>query len=516
MKSFFKLPVLLMMSAFFISCDMTSSQKTSEEKNNNVNCEAENILSARSYRLTGKDLYLNSRFVRSLIPTSRFPTITRGQDLSDDSLFYNDDLIDSSLQEIYEKLTDEEKLYYEENAENILIDLDISLEATDVTNDFVKEQIKTSREINKTIDEICNSFGVNEVAVELEVASSGRNETPSDKIIIKQFKKANRTSRYKVPGECIIKASTLATYFYMNGEQENYDELCELFPVSQSIKEIKLLNGQNIRSGTKASAYSSELPGAYDFINEKCIDGDIISRCLTNSCIYGAYDHSGMFNKSKFNGSKWDKCILASYPTASIPVEERRKPTRAEYGAYEPLANFIDSKKIVINRVNLTNGKKALNKAIEHFYGNDGTKKDYDKWCTGFFVSNVASLGYHGLLALGLPTLLYTCVSETLGLTNASDCIPHRVNYCSYIPWYGYKYGCEIDLDSDVNKTRCYYMKVPEDIVNSATNVVKKVEVKVSAKGCGLFFGGGTAKYEYKTIYKKQSNIIFSKVAKDD
>lgn len=31
-----------------------------------------------------------------------------------------------------------------------------------------------------------------------------------------------------------------------------------------------------------------------------------------------------------------------------------------------------------------------------------------------------------------------------------------------------------------------------------------------------LLFGGGTAKYEYKTIYKKQSNIIFSKVAKDD
>ena len=30
MKSFFKLPVLLMMSAFFISCDMTSSQKEEE------------------------------------------------------------------------------------------------------------------------------------------------------------------------------------------------------------------------------------------------------------------------------------------------------------------------------------------------------------------------------------------------------------------------------------------------------------------------------------------------------
>ena len=31
MKVFFKLSVLLMMSVFFIGCDMTSSQKTNEE-----------------------------------------------------------------------------------------------------------------------------------------------------------------------------------------------------------------------------------------------------------------------------------------------------------------------------------------------------------------------------------------------------------------------------------------------------------------------------------------------------
>lgn len=516
MKSFFKLPVLLMMSAFFISCDMTSSQKTSEEipmvkRNIPMRSEIvkeENVVSDRNITLSGEKLFLNSRFVRSLIPESRFPGLTRNSDLSDDTDYANNELIDVIVADMYEQATEEEKEYFLENIDDLQICFEMLTEY-DTTDDKAKELIAAEKEFNENLDEIYNGFGVEEVA--LENTRSG-----SDEINVKNYRKVNQRNRYVSPEEKIIKAADLASYFFLTGDIEELENITKMFDADVDMR--KLRNSEVMKVNRSASindSFVTERKGALNFFKNKARQGDIVSRELSEvaGVLYGKHDHAGMFDAKKFKEydfSKTSKCILASYPSFGKPgVKSKKHPTgwrepeRLDYVGYEPLANFIDGKTVTVNRVGSEyQAKRAFEIAKAHFYGDDGTKSDYDSWCFGKY-----------------KNLYYDCVTEFLKITNSSAENIENTNYCSYVGWYGYKKATGIDLDSDISYVGnlaalpvkgqlAGNMKVPNDIVNSAYNKSAYVWTKIKGKNsCGTYYYWG---YVWTKVYSKKSSIVFS------
>lgn len=508
---------LSMLSAtlLFSGCDATNTEKKSEnvptvERNipmRNEVVKEENVVSNRNITLSGEKLFLNSRFVRSIIPTSRFPSLSRSSDQSDD-IYANNELIDAIISDMYDKATDEEKEYFAENIEDLQVCFEMVTEY-DTTDDTAKKLIAQERSYNENLDEIYNGFGIEEVALE----SSRSN---SDEINVKKYRKVNQRSRYVSPDEKIVKAADLATYFFLSGDVEELENITKMFDADINMRKLK--NSEVLKANRSVSindSFVTERKGALDFFKNKAKQGDIVSRELSAAAavLYGRYDHAGMFNRDKFRTegeNKTSKCILSSYPSFGKPgVTEKKHPTgwrapeRLDYVSYEPLANFIDGKTVTVNRAGSEyQAKRAFEIAWAHFYGDDGKKSDYDPWCTG---------KYNGVA--------YTCISEYLKLTNSSTYNIEKTNYCSYVGWYGYKKAAGIDLDADitylfglaslpVKNVNGGNMKVPTDIVNSAYNKKALVWTKIKGKNsCGTYYYWG---YVSKDVYFKKSSIVFS------
>ncbi|MBP7554589.1 MAG: hypothetical protein KA885_14270, partial [Spirochaetes bacterium] len=106
-------------------------------------------------------------------------------------------------------------------------------------------------------------------------------------------------------------------------------------------------------------------------------------------------------------------------------------------------------------------------------------------------------------------TCSYNCVSETLRTTDRSNQDPQNVNYCSYITWYGYKYGAGIDLDSDYHSRKSTgNMKVPDDIVFSMNDQYAYCWVSVKKNGaCGEYTEWS---YVNKKVFSDSSDVVFS------
>jgi len=512
----------------------------------------EMVITDRSLVLTGKDLYINSKFIRSRIPASRFASITRGRDVNDTIDFPNEEMIDEVVQEVYNQATEEERQFFEENIEDIVVKFDIVIEV-DNTDDQTKEHIKEMRENNQMEDELFNAFGVEEVALQQETTrAENRGE-----LKLKKYRKLNKHNRYRKENEVIVKAYRLASLFLTQGEMEEFEKICKMFGVDSEKLEQKLEQLQQekrkSRSCTGSDFLDDELANVW-FVELKekikLKDGDIITRSLLGWAPWGGnYDHTGLFCEWRFTSNtrsdskknlntEWAKCVLAAYPDPNRLVKwknvpQDRYPERWEYASFEPLANFTDAQKIVVNRVpNEEKAKKAMNKAIDHFYGwtlnkeerlinlGNGTflkvtmdvprpirpiKNDYDQWCHGWY----NSYGYWKY---------YDHITETLKWSDASVLCHHSVNYCSYIAWYAYEYGAKINLDSDVDNSTVGYMKVPDDIVGSAETKRKKVWVRIGgtrvACPLGIFTLAGVYEEGYyieKVIYQKTTDIVFQK-----
>ncbi|HNZ26394.1 MAG TPA: hypothetical protein PLG34_05555 [Spirochaetota bacterium] len=477
-------------------------------KRSEVIKDEKNVVSDRKAVLTGADLYLNSKFVRSIVPASRFPGITRGNDVTEEggeSLEYVDDvMIDSFVEEIFTKATDEEKEYFMENIDEISLEFNIVVKY-DSTDDASDDMfIEGAKELNAAQDELYNSLQLNEVAIKEETNRSGYGATLNPQ----KYRALNKHNRYRNSNERVVKAWELANYFLMNGDIEEVENIAEMFGVDIDMDKLKALNIQRSksRSGTPWFAYKSELPGAVEWFKKYGQNGDIVSRCLEWACIYGWFDHTGMFSRDRFYNvrdsnrlSTASRCILASYPTMAYPIQEDRKGERAEYASYEPLANFTDAYRITVNRASKDKGQKALDKAESHFYG-DGSKRDYHKWCDGTYTYWIGWYSFTGY---------YNCVSETLRTTDRSNKDPQNVNYCSYIAWYGYKYGADIDLDSDnYSRKSTGNMKVPDDIVNSKNDQYADCWVWVKKNGaCGEYTA---LSYVSKKVYSAKTISVFS------
>ena len=475
-----------------------------------------NVVSDRKAILSGADLYLNSKFVRSIIPASRFPGITRGRDVTEDggeSLEYIDDvMIDSVVEEIFAKATDAEKEYFIENIDDISIEFDMLIEY-ESTNDGADYIIKQAKELNAAQDELYNSLQLNEVAIEEETNRSGSGLT----INPKKYRAFNKYNRYRNTNERVAKAWELANYFLMNGDIEEVENIAEMFGAGIDLNKLKTLNIQKseTRSGIKNSAFKSELDYALNWFKSDngAKNGDVVSRGMEKIGPYGNYDHTGMFNSQRFiDGGKNSRarCMLASYPDGFQPISEERKPQRVEYASYEPLANFIDVFRVVVNRIP-GKGDIAMQKAIDKYYGKNGDKSNYHKWCAGTYTrlySNLASVNGIQTIQWSFTTYSYNCVTETLRWTDQSTNDPENVNYCSYIPWYAYKYGAGINLDSDYySRKSTGNMKVPDDIVNSMHDQYAYCWVSVKKNGaCGEYTEWS---YVNKKVYSSKSVMVF-------
>ena len=451
----------------------------------------ENVVSDRSLLVTGKDLYVNSKFMRSVIPASRFANITRGRDVSNDIDFKNDNAIDSIVQKLYEKATEEEKQYLIENIDNISFKFDIVTEVNDTTNDKEKAILEQQKQLNQVEDEIYNNLGVTELAIE----STGTRSNSEINYNLKKYRVLNKHNRYRSTNEVIVKAYDLAIYFLMSGEIEEVENINKMLKTNIDMGKLKALNikrNETTRSGVPNSSFKQEQAGALDWVKANAKNGDIVSRGMeTLRCIYGIYDHSSLFNRKRFDDGqkrkegKWARCMLASYPTGSQPSSPERSTERVEYASYEPLANFIDTSKTVVNRYKYWYygyGDAALMEAEKHFYGN-GNKSDYDKWCQGWYWN-------------GSGHYAYNCISEYLNITDASYRSREVVNYCSFIAWYGYnKKGIELDSDAYFRESGGN-MIVPDDLVDSCLNYDKYIWVAIKQNGaCGEW-----TKWEYQNI----------------
>lgn len=510
------LSVLSAAVVLFAGCDAANTEKKNSEiptvkRDIPMRSEVvkeENVVSNRCITLSGEKLFLNSRFVRSVIPTSRFPSLARSGDLSSDADYANNELIDAIVTDMYEKATEEEKEYFLENVDDLQVSFEMVTEY-DATDDCAKDLIAQERSYNENLDEIYNGFGVEEVVLE-------NSRSSSDEINVKNYRKVNQRSRYISPDERIVKAADLASYFFLTGDVEELENIVKMFDADINMRKLK--NSEVLKVNRSVSindSFVTERKGALDFFKKSARQGDIVSRELSAAAavLYGRYDHAGMFDRKKFKTegeTKKVRCILASYPSFGKPgVKAKKHPTgwrepeRLDYVSYEPLANFIDGKTVTVNRVgSVYQAERAFDIAKTHFYGNDGMNEDYDPWCTGKFNG-----------------ITYTCVSEYLKLTNSSTDNIENTNYCSYVGWYGYKKAMGIDLDADVaylfglaslpiKNVNAGNMKVPTDIVNSAYNKKAYVWTKIKGKNsCGTFYYWG---YVFKDVYFKKSSIVFS------
>ncbi len=461
------------------------------------------VINDRTTELTGADLYVNSKFMRSIIPASRFANLTRGREASSDMEFSNYQVIDDVVKELYEKATEEEKQYLLENIESISFRFR-TLKEVDTTNDLAVDFIKKSKELGQIEDEIYNNLGLNEVAIETEL---NRNGSPG-KMNLEKYRALNKYNRYRSSNEVIAKAYDLALYFLFNGDIEEVENINKMFNANIDIKKLnKFNNGKNTR-GFPDSAFSNEKAGALNWFINNGINGDIVSRELGGSqykLLYGTEDHAGMFNKDRltgnyqYSGTKWARCILASYPDWKAPDSDQRNPNRGRnnYADYEPLANFIDVERCIVNRCRswyYGYAQNALNTAISHFYG-DGNKTDYDKWAQGYYCR------------YGWDSTWYDQTTEYCKTTDASYNKIEAVNYCSYISWYSYKKQGK-NLDSDYERTRGGNMIVPDDLVNSANYQYIKTWVEVKHTGdCGEY-----TQWEYvdKQVYSPETDIVYN------
>ena len=500
----------MLVAGAILSCTMTddgSSKKLNTRKvpKRETVVVEENVVSDRKIIITGEDLYLNSDYIRSVIPSSRFRYLYRNDNSTADEMqFDNDELVDSLVKDFYEKASEEERLYFEENIDNIQLDVNVVLEA-DVKTVEEANIVKEMRAYKAGYDELYNNLGLTEVAVEFEETPNSRNNIASTQLYkLANYKKINRLSRYVNPSEQIVKSADLAMFFYINN---NYKELKNINTLFKSDIDInKLIELKKIGDEVKVSSRNSKK--SEDWFREKGRNGDVVSRGLKDSHpskikgLYGAYDHTGIFDRNKFDRKgKYSNCMLASYPVGHKFKKTSEKPDRLNYGAFEPLTNFIDNvNRFCVIRSRNNSGDKALQVAIDKYYGKEGKKSDYDPWGCGVYKSYVPV--WHPGYIIHPMQGFYSVVSETIKLTHASISQPEDINYCSFISWYAYKEASNINLNSDTYNSNVGNMIVPDDIVKSGIDLYRRVWVGTRATGCTLFFGGGAGYYENKLIRK--------------
>ncbi len=381
--------------------------------------------------------------------------------------------LDLAVTRLLENATDEQVEYFMTYKDEITVDIETStyINENDVSNDAELEYYQTAGALES---KLINSFNNQEVFVEINPSETTRSSTPDmetyEDVDIKFYKTTDVT---RSSGSQLVSAARLAYFFALNNDMDSIEELGDLLDVNINTAILRIPtiadpdNNTATRSFVKKSNdfYDDSLPGSEEWIEKNAKNGDIILRAITSDgTIYGYYDHAGIFDREKYitNGrDKWSRCVIASYPDYSAPsIDPRRIPTRVWYGAYEAVANFIDTHTCRIIRIKddyntVRNGKSLSARALDNSINKYINTTKYDPW-----------------MDIG------TAASEFLRITNYSAGLNNTINYCSRISWYGYKKE-GIDINGD---TRSYgeggNIIVPSDLYLSTTRRKEVVRVE--------------------------------------
>ena len=510
MKNFVRNLLMVVWFAALVCCSNESVVTGNESRGKELptresTVNEEEVISDRNVKIGGEKLVTNSDLLQSVF-SGKSSVLSRGDgDASTDELAEKADITEIAIADAFENSTEEEKAFILEHLDEIEFNVEVVI-TSDATTDEELAQLAELREYNAGLDELYNNLATEEV----ELYNDGRSD--NETINPKCYRRVNKSSRSSYEPQNVIKAYNLAAYFLMNNDVEEVKNICKLFGKDIDVSKCeKCLPEAESRGALVEQMFKSEKKNAVSWIKQNGKNGYIVTRGLNAINAYGFHDHMGLFDRDKLSNckdarkinTKWARCILSSYPTFSAPVSEERRPERTEYASYEPLANFTDAANLSVVYLKnnpTTAGQKALNKAKDHFYG-DGTKCDYDKWCTGYYPNTIKK---------------YDAATETVKLTNASECYPNRVNYCSYIPWYGYRYGVGVNLDADIiymtsnwKVTNSHFgnMKVPDDILYSCNNKYVKAWVTYSYKnrfGWTIY----NLKYTDVCVYSAKTNRV--------
>lgn len=435
-KSILSLSILLMMSAFFIGCDVTSSQK--EEENSLMTDDIREIVPENQVVVRDYTRVLNTDLLTKI--KSAQTRRSRGMQEDETSDFVTLQA-EEELLDFYMDMPDELKTGFEEACANDDVKVEyhylttVELEnQTDLTSDYIQAKIAEG----EMLKEIENNFFEEELiltanesvdaeedlsTMELYNDSSSR----SKKIDIKKYlsyRKSENSRSVLANNEVKVNAASVVHFLALLNYQEEIKEIASLLDKDIDIKKIKnyhkKLNSMTSRSSSSSgSYYDNYLIKDSEIKNNLLKTGQIIcrvSKLKSKGCIYGTYDHAGLIDLRKWTTSdrkiiadNSTACVFSAYPTTSkgdLPGD--RMPENLGYPSFEPLKNFTNGEKIaILEPLNASDSK--MEKAVAYTVNKYNDKADDINFMYSF---------------------------------------PGNI-YCSYMPYAGYK-SIGINLNSDV------------------------------------------------------------------
>lgn len=436
MKSFFKLPVLLMMSAFFISCDMTSSQK--EEENSLMTGDVREIVPENQVVVRDYTRVLNTDLLAKI--KSAQTRRSRGMQEDETSDFVTLQA-EEELLDFYTEMPEELKIGFEEACANDDVKIEyhylttVELEnQTDLTSDYIQAKIAEGemlKEIENNFMEEDLILTANEdVDVEKDLSvmelyndSNSRNKRINIKKYLSYRKPENSRSAL-ASNEVKVNAASVVHFLALLNYQDEVMEIAKLLDKDIDIKKIrnyhKKLNSMTSRSSSSSgSYYDNDLITDDEIKNKLLKTGQIIcrvSKLKSKGCIYGTYDHAGLIDlrnwitdKGEITADNSTLCVFSAYPTTSKgDLQGDRMPEHLGYPSFEPLKNFTNGEKIAILEP-LETSDSEMETAVAYTINKYDDKEDDINFMYSF---------------------------------------PGNI-YCSYMPYAGYK-SIGINLNSDV------------------------------------------------------------------
>ncbi|MBQ2125152.1 MAG: hypothetical protein II196_05085, partial [Spirochaetales bacterium] len=436
MKSFFKLPILLMMSAFFISCDMTSSQK--EEENSLMTGDVREIVPENQVVVRDYTRVLNTDLLAKI--KSAQTRRSRGMQEDETSDFVTLQA-EEELLDFYTEMPEELKIGFEEACANDDVKIEyhylttVELEnQTDLTSDYIQAKIAEGemlKEIENNFMEEDLILTANEdVDVEKDLSvmelyndSNSRNKRINIKKYLSYRKPENSRSAL-ASNEVKVNAASVVHFLALLNYQDEVMEIAKLLDKDIDIKKIrnyhKKLNSMTSRSSSSSgSYYDNDLITDDEIKNKLLKTGQIIcrvSKLKSKGCIYGTYDHAGLIDlrnwitdKGEITADNSTLCVFSAYPTTSKgDLQGDRMPEHLGYPSFEPLKNFTNGEKIAILEP-LETSDSEMETAVAYTINKYDDKEDDINFMYSF---------------------------------------PGNI-YCSYMPYAGYK-SIGINLNSDV------------------------------------------------------------------
>lgn len=436
MKSFFKLSILLMMSVFFISCDMTSSQK--EEENSLMTGDVREIVPENQVVVRDYTRVLNTDLLAKI--KSAQTRRSRGMQEDETSDFVTLQA-EEELLDFYTEMPEELKIGFEEACANDDVKIEyhylttVELEnQTDLTSDYIQAKIAEGemlKEIENNFMEEDLILTANEdVDVEKDLSvmelyndSNSRNKRINIKKYLSYRKPENSRSAL-ASNEVKVNAASVVHFLALLNYQDEVMEIAKLLDKDIDIKKIrnyhKKLNSMTSRSSSSSgSYYDNDLITDDEIKNKLLKTGQIIcrvSKLKSKGCIYGTYDHAGLIDlrnwitdKGEITADNSTLCVFSAYPTTSKgDLQGDRMPEHLGYPSFEPLKNFTNGEKIAILEP-LETSDSEMETAVAYTINKYDDKEDDINFMYSF---------------------------------------PGNI-YCSYMPYAGYK-SIGINLNSDV------------------------------------------------------------------